>query len=54
MFQFKIGNLASRLVCEQFSVETIYRLGTLGWHAIHKYMSEKQVNDIINQYDNVL
>jgi len=54
MFQLKIGNLAPRLVCEQFSVETIYRLGTLGWHAIHKYMSEKQVNDIINQYDNVL
>jgi len=54
MFHHKIGNLAPRSICEQFSVETIYRLGTLGWHAIDKYMSEKQVNDIMTQYDNVL
>jgi hypothetical protein len=44
------GNLAPRDVCFNFSCETIYRLGTLGYHAIDKYMSKEQINNILNQY----
>lgn len=42
-------NLAPRSVCEKFSCEAIFKLGTFGYHAIEKYLSKGQVEQIINQ-----
>lgn len=43
-------NLAPREVCEQFSCEAIFKLGTLGSHAIEKWLSPEQCEQIKNQY----
>ena len=43
-------NLAPREVCSQFSVETIFQLGTLGYHNIEKYLTHDEVEKIKNQY----
>lgn len=40
--------LAPREVCERFSVETIFRLGTFGYHAIKSHFPNYK--DILNQY----
>jgi hypothetical protein len=45
------NNMAPREVCFKFSVETIYHLGTLGYHSISRYHSPEKCNQIINQYD---
>ena len=45
------GKLAPRKVCEQFSVESIYQLGTLGYHNIANYHGEDGAAKIINQYN---
>lgn len=45
-------NLAPREVCKRFSVETIFELGTLGYHAIDKWLSKEQCDKILNQYNN--
>jgi hypothetical protein len=44
-------NLAPREVCEKFSCETIFKLGTLGYHAIEKYLTSEQCEQIKNQYN---
>ena len=43
-------DLAPRAVCEKFSVETIYRLGTFGYHNIQGYLSRHEVDNIMYQY----
>lgn len=43
-------NLAPREACEQFSCEAIFKLGTLGYHAIDKWLSPDQCEQIKNQY----
>lgn len=43
-------NLAPREVCEKFSCETIFKLGTFGYHAIEKYLTTEQCEQIKNQY----
>ncbi len=43
--------LAPRDVCEKFSCESIYKEGTLGYHAINKYLTKEQVNKIKTQYE---
>lgn len=48
-----LGKMAPREVCEKFSCETIFRLGTLGYHAIEKYMTKDQINQIKTQYNEV-
>jgi hypothetical protein len=52
MHQHDIGELAPREVCRKFACETIFELGTLGVHAIQKYLTPQQVNQIMTQYDN--
>jgi hypothetical protein len=42
--------LAPREVCEEFSVESIYKEGALGYHAIEKYLTPQQVLKIKFQY----
>lgn len=45
------GVVAPREICELFSCETIFKLGTFGMHAIHKYLTATQVEQILNQYE---
>ncbi len=45
------GKLASRNECKKFSCETIFELGTFGFHAIKNYMNHEQVKQIENQYN---
>jgi len=40
--------LAPREVCSKFSTETIYKLGTLGFHSIQSYLSKEEINNILN------
>lgn len=44
-------NLAPVNVANKFSCETQFHLGTLGYHAIEKYLHLEQVNEIKNQYE---
>lgn len=48
-----LGKMAPRKVCEKFSCETIFKLGTLGIHAIDKYMTKEEVNQIKTQYNEI-
>lgn len=44
------GNVGNNYICSEFSCETIFKLGTLGCHAIEKYLSHSEVEQILNQY----
>lgn len=44
------GNLGNYYICSEFSCETIFKLGTLGCHAIEKYLNHSEVEQILNQY----
>jgi hypothetical protein len=44
------GRLAPREVCEKFACEAIFKLGTLGYHAIEKWLTAEQCNQIKSQY----
>lgn len=46
----KYGKLAPRSVCGKFGCETIFKLGTFGYHAIKNYMNYEQIEQIENQY----
>lgn len=50
MNQHGIGKLAPRYICEKFSCESIFKLGTLGEHAANKYVSPEEYNQILTQY----
>ena len=43
-------NLPTKEVAQSFSVETIYGLGSLGVHAIDKWLTPEQCELILNQY----
>jgi hypothetical protein len=45
------GCVAPREICSMFSCESIFKLGTLGYHAIEKYLTEEECNQIKSQYD---
>jgi len=45
-----VFNMAPREICFDFSCETIFKMGTLGAHAIDKYLTKEQCNQIRNQY----
>jgi hypothetical protein len=44
------GNVAPYEVCRKFSVETEFCLNTFGYHAIESHHSDRQVQEILNQY----
>jgi len=48
-----VGRVAPRDVCSKFSVETIFQLGTFGYHQIEAYHGEAEVNQIMTQYEGV-
>ena len=50
MFTEKIGSLAPRKVCEEFSTEAIFNLGSLGYHAIDNWLTDDKCNLIRLQY----
>lgn len=43
--------LAPREVCSKFSCETIFQLGTLGYHSIDSHLTPKECEQIKNQYE---
>jgi len=49
--RFYSGNLPTKEVAQKFSVETIFGLGSLGYHAIDKYMTINEIDLIMRQYD---
>jgi hypothetical protein len=46
----RFGKLAPNNIARQFSVETIFALGSLGYHAINKYLNNNQCKTIKEQY----
>jgi len=44
------GYLPDKETCDKFSVETEFNLGSVGYHAIDKYLTMEQCNQIKNQY----
>jgi len=46
------GKLPTFDIAKSFSCETIFNLGSLGIHAIEKYLTVEQINQIKTQYDN--
>ena len=44
------GRFAPLDVCQRFSCETMLALGTLGYHAIDRYLSPDEVHMIKSQY----
>lgn len=51
MVNNKMGKLAPLEIAEKFSVETIFKLGTLGGHAIEKWLNLEQCKQIKKQYE---
>jgi len=49
-FSNHMNNIAPRTECKKFSCETIYSLGTWGFHAIKNYLNKEQIYEIENQY----
>lgn len=45
------GNLPTFEVAKSFSCETIFNLGSLGYHAIDKYLTNEQIKQIKTQYE---
>ena len=45
-------NIAPREVCKKFSVESIFELGTVGYHQIDTYLSATECKIIKEQYNN--
>jgi len=43
-------NVAPYEVCRKFSVETIFELGTLGYHNIENWLTPQQCKKILKQY----
>lgn len=51
-----LENIAPREVCERFSVETVFKLGTLGYHFgsdAKRMLTEDERTQILNQYESV-
>lgn len=45
------GKLPTKEIAQKFSVETIFSLGSLGYHAIEGKFSEDKVKEILTQYE---
>lgn len=45
------GNLPDIQTASRFSVETVFKLGSLGFHACFKYLSPAENEQIMTQYD---
>lgn len=45
------GKVAPYEVCKKWGCETMFEMGTFGYHAINKYLSASEVEKIKTQYD---
>lgn len=45
------GHLPDEETASKFSVETVFKLGSLGMHAANKYLSNIEYQKVITQYD---
>ncbi len=50
MKEHNIGQVAPREIADTFSCETIFKLGTFGYHAISSWMNHQDCEQIKNQY----
>lgn len=50
LIKHKAGTLAPLETAKRFSCEVKYELGTLGYHAIERYMTEEEIKKINEQY----
>ncbi len=50
MYYSNFYRLAPLGVCRKFAVESIFELGTLGYHGIGEHLQDGEINKIINQY----
>lgn len=48
------GKVAPYEVCKKWGCETIFELGTIGFHNIDKYLTPDQCKQIKNQYNDIL
>lgn len=46
----RFGKLAPKDICEIFSVEGVFALGTLGYHQIENFLHEDEIDLIMTQY----
>lgn len=53
MHNFKIGKLAPPEIGKKFSCEQIFQRGTLGYHAIDKWLTKEECAMIRTQYKNI-
>lgn len=53
-YTHSLENVAPYEICKRFSVETEYQLGTFGYHAIQKHLSNGEVRAIVTQYQNIM
>lgn len=49
----ELGQLAPIEVADRFSIEAKFTLGSLGCHAIEKYLTQAQCFDVLHQYEKV-
>lgn len=45
------ANLPTIEVAKKFSVETMFTLGSFGYHAMHRYLNKNECDLILNQYN---
>jgi hypothetical protein len=50
MIKYHIGKLAPIQIAEQFSIESVFKLGSLGYHRIDAYLTPEQQQQIKQQY----
>lgn len=48
-FSHNMEDVAPYEKCKNFSVETVFQLGTFGYHAIDKYLTKEQVDMILKK-----
>lgn len=51
-FSRYVKNVAPREVNEKFACETVFKLGTMGCHAIDEWLTPEQCEQIREQYNN--
>lgn len=50
MIKYNIGNYPTIDVAKKFAVESRFELGTFGYHNMGPYLSNEEVNQVLNQY----
>lgn len=51
MNKYEIGKLPTREMADNFSCETVFKLGSFGYHNIDRYLTPEQCKQIRTQYE---